>query len=103
MICWAETTLPSSRVRSEALSTYLFSRSFLGRRVIGTVSGGLGFVALALEGLVEGGASDAGVVAGAEGVTREGSVVLAPAGLLAAAAIRAARALASRLFFIRGT
>jgi hypothetical protein len=58
MICCAETTLPSSRVRSEALSTNLFSNVLLGRRVIGTVSSSfsLGFVPFAFEGLV-GGAS----------------------------------------------
>ena len=103
MICWADTTLPSSRVRSEALSTNLLSKLLLGRRVIGTVSGGLGFVAFVFEGLADGGVSDAGLVITAGGAVMEGSVELAPAGLLAAAAIRAARSLASRLFFMWGT
>src|SRR5580704_15951959 len=44
MICWAETTLPSSLVRSDALRTNLLSRALLGRSVIGTVSGSLALV-----------------------------------------------------------
>ena len=38
MICWAEITLPSSRVRSEAFRTNLLNSALLGRRVMGTVS-----------------------------------------------------------------
>lgn len=44
MICWAKTALPSSRVRSAALRTYLFKRALDGLRVIGTVSGSFGLV-----------------------------------------------------------
>src|SRR6185312_1371691 len=40
MICWAETTLPSSLVRSDAFSTNLFQRLLSGRRVIGIVCWG---------------------------------------------------------------
>jgi hypothetical protein len=47
MICWADITLPSSRVRSDALSTNLLNSALLGRRVMGTVSGSLGSSALA--------------------------------------------------------
>jgi len=99
MICCAETTLPSSRVRSEALSTNLFNKELVGRRVIGTVSGCCVLVAFAFE-RVTGGAV-CGVVAtvGVVGVAT-GGIEPAPAGLLAAAAIRAASSLASRLFFI---
>ncbi len=48
MICWADTTLPSSRVRSAALRTNLFNSSLLGRNVIGTVSDSLGFASFFL-------------------------------------------------------
>jgi hypothetical protein len=113
MICWAETTLPSSTVRSEALITNLFKSALLGRSVMGTVSGslGLGILAFGRAGAATGvaagafaaGAEDtkvgAGFAAGAGASTGAGAEFL-PAGWLAAAAMRAARSLESRFFFM---
>lgn len=103
MICWAETTLPSSRARSDALRTNLPSSTLLGRRVIGTVSGSLGLVFCALERV--GVDEAAGILAVGVEATKTGAsagVEFAPAGWLAAAAMRAANSLESRFFFIRG-
>ncbi len=114
MICWAEITLPSSRVRSDALRTNLLNRVLLGRRVMGTVSGSPGLVFLALDragaGAEAGSATDA-LMAGVEdtntgagtgtGAAAGAVAELLPAGLLAAAAMRAANSLESRFFFIR--
>src|ERR1700730_9947641 len=58
MICWADITLPSSRVRSEALKTNLLKSALLGRSVMGTVSGS---VALAFLGFGRAGTDAAGV------------------------------------------
>jgi len=44
MICWADITLPSSRVRWDALRTNLLNSALLGRRVTGIVSGSFGLV-----------------------------------------------------------
>ena len=105
MICWAETTLPSSSVRSDALITNLLSSALLGRRVMGTVSGSAGLVFFAFDGVGAGaaaGALAAGVEAtstGAGASTGLGAEPL-PAGWLAAAAIRAAKSLESRFFFM---
>jgi hypothetical protein len=112
MICWAETTLPSSTVRSDALITYLLSSALLGRRVIGTVSGSLGLDFLAFERVggamaVAAGALTAGVEATSTGADMGATVGagatagLLPAGWLAAAESRAAKSLESRFFFIR--
>jgi len=99
MICWADITLPSSRVRSDAFRTNLLKRALLGRSVIGTVSGSLGSVFFAFGRVgaagitcdLVGGAVDAKTGAGMEPV---------PAGWLAAAEMRAAKSLESRFFFI---
>src|ERR1700733_1037885 len=109
MICWADTTLPSSRVRSDALRTNLFKRALLGRRVMGTVSGSLVLAFLAFEragagaatGALAGGVEDTKTGADAGATTGSGAEVL-PAGWLAAAAIRAANSLESRFFFMQG-
>lgn len=112
MICWAETTLPSSRVRSDALMTNLLRIALLGRRVMGTVSGsaGLLFLAFARAGPGATTGDAAGVVtAGVEhtnvgaGLGADAGAALLPAGWLAAAAIRAASSLESRFFFMTGT
>ena len=63
MICWADITLPSSRVRSDALKTNLLSSALLGRRVMGTVSGSAGLVFLAFE---RAGAAAGALAAGVE-------------------------------------
>jgi len=99
MICWAETTLPSSRVRSDALRTNLFKRALVGRSVMGTVSGSLGF---ALVGFGRAGSDSASgsLVAGAGDTNIGAGAELVPAGCLAAAAIRAAKSLESRFFFM---
>jgi hypothetical protein len=100
MICWAEITLPSSRVRSEAFKTNLLKSALLGRRVIGTVSGS-GFIFLDFD---RSGAATCTLVSGVEdtntGAAAEGTD-LAPTGWLAAAASRAAKSLDSLFFFIR--
>jgi hypothetical protein len=103
MICWAETTLPSSRVRSDALRTYLFRRALVGLSVMGTVSGsfGLGLVFFGCES--EGANSEAGSFDGGVDDTNTGAgAELAPAGWRAASAIRAAKSLELRFFFMRG-
>jgi hypothetical protein len=99
MICWAETTLPSSRVRSDALRTNLFRRALVGRSVMGTVSGSLGLVFFAFE---RGGADSVtgSLAAGIEDTNTGAGAELAPAGWLAAAAIRAAKSLELRFFFM---
>jgi hypothetical protein len=108
MICWADTTLPSSTVRCEALITNLFKSALLGRSVIGTESGSAGLVLLSF------GRAGADAAAGAAGGvfaagvedTNTGAAVagmgadLLPAGWLAAAANLAAKSLESRFFFI---
>jgi hypothetical protein len=99
MICWADTTLPSSRVRSDALRTNLFKRALLGRSVMGTVSGSLGLVFFGLEREGVDSVADSLVVGAGDTNTGAGAA-LAPAGLLAAAAIRAAKSLESRFFFM---
>ena len=104
MICWADITLPSSRVRSDAFRTYLLNRALLGRRVIGTVSSsGLAFLGFeragAPTGTLASGVDDTNTGAG----TVAAGADLVPAGCLAAAAIRAANSLESRFFFIRGS
>jgi hypothetical protein len=94
MICWADTTLPSSRVRSAALRTNLFSRSLLGRKVIGTVSGSLGFAFLCLARVASGAGSLTDAFVGGAGDTGTGAgIAVAPAGWLAAAASLAAKSL----------
>lgn len=101
MICWADTTLPSSRVRSDALRTNLLRRVLLGRSVIGTVSGCLGVVFFGFE--FADASAVTGVSIGSAGDTKNGAgTEPVPAGWLAAAAIRAARSLESRFFFISG-
>jgi hypothetical protein len=99
MICWADTTLPSSRVRSDALRTNLFKRALVGRSVMGTVSGSLGF---AFFGFGRAGTNSAAgsLVAGAGDTNTGAGAELVPAGCLAAAAIRAAKSLESRFFFM---
>jgi hypothetical protein len=88
MISWAEITLPSSRVRSDALRTNVFKRARVGRSVIAFVSGPLGSAFLRFDRAVAGspvtGCGETKVGAGTE---------LRPAGWLAAAAIRAAKSL----------
>ena len=101
MICWAEITLPSSRVRSDAFRTNLLKSALLGRRVIGTVScSGLAFLGFeragAATGTLASGVDDTNTGAG----TAAAGADLVPAGWLAAAAIRAANSLESRFFFI---
>lgn len=106
MICWAEITLPSSRVRSAALRTNLFNRALLGRRVMGTVSGSAGLAFFAFE---RAGAAVGALVAGVEDTKTGGEIGAAagagaeglPAGWLAAAASRAANSLELRFFFIQ--
>ena len=112
MICWAETTLPSSRVRSAALLTYLVKSALLGRSVMGTVSGslalaffgfgraGAGAAACAADGVFAVGVEDTNTGAGA--AAGAGAEPL-PAGWLAAAAMRAAKSLESRFFFMSET
>src|ERR1700733_5964804 len=99
MICWADITLPSSRVRSDALRTNLFKRALLGRSVMGTVSGSLGVVFFALVRLGVDSATDP-LAAGVEDTNTGAGAELVPAGCLAAAAIRAANSLESRFFFM---
>jgi hypothetical protein len=107
MICWADTTLPSSRVRSDALITNLLKSALLGRSVMGTVSGS---GALAFFGFGRAGAgATGGALARGVGDTNTGAAAAAgagaeplPAGWLAAAAMRAAKSLESRFFFIQG-
>lgn len=101
MICWADITLPSSRVRSDALRTNLFKRALLGRSVMGTVSGSLGLVFFDLERVGADSATDS-LAAGIEDTNTGTGVELVPAGCLAAAAIRAANSLESRFFFMYG-
>ena len=115
MICWAETTLPSSTVRSEALITNLLSSALLGRSVMGTVSGSPVWsfwpsraLALAQQpaprlGAFAAGAEDTSVGAGfaaSTGARTGAGAELLPAGWLAAAAMRAASSLESRFFFM---
>jgi hypothetical protein len=99
MICWAEITLPSSRVRSAAFRTNLLNNALLGRRVIGTVSGS-GLIFLDFD---RSGAAGCTLASGAED-TKTGAAGagtdFAPTGWLAAAASRAARSLDSLFFFI---
>jgi hypothetical protein len=110
MICWADITLPSSRVRSAALLTYLLSSALLGRSVMGTVSDSAGLVFFALgragsdaaTGAWAEGAKDINTGAGAAARAGLGAERL-PAGWLAAAAIRAANSLESRFFFMTKT
>ena len=99
MICWADITLPSSRVRSDALRTNLFNRVLLGRSVMGTVSGSLGLIFFALERVGVDSATDPSF-AGVEDTNTGAGAELIPAGCLAAAAIRAANSLESRFFFM---
>jgi hypothetical protein len=99
MICWAEITLPSSRVRSDALRTNLFKRVLLGRSVMGTVSGSLGLIFFALE-RVGVDSVTAPLAAGVKDTNTGAGAELVPAGCLAAAAIRAANSLESRFFFM---
>jgi hypothetical protein len=82
------------------LSTNLFNQAFVGRRVIGTVSGCLGLVVFGFERATGGTISFVAATTGAEGATTSVVKTLVPAGLLAAAAIRAANSLATRLFFM---
>jgi len=99
MICCADTTLPSSRVRSDAFKTYLFRRALVGRSVIGTVSGSWRLAFFGFDGAASGagtGCAGAGCVEINVGAGKEPR----PAGWLAAAAIRAAKSLESRFFFI---
>ena len=99
MMCWADITLPSSRVRSDALRTNLLKRALLGRSVMGTVSGSFGFVFLGFE--RSGADAVAGILAfGAGEINTGAGTDPVPAGWLAAAAIRAANSLESRFFFI---
>src|ERR1700722_5894289 len=107
MICWADTTLPSSRVRSAALRTYLLNSALLGRSVMGTVSGSL---ALAFFGFGRARVGSAGALAAGDEATNTGASAgfcagaeLLPPGWLAAAAIRAANSLESRFFFMTKT
>jgi hypothetical protein len=103
MICWADITLPSSRVRSDALRTNLLNSALLGRRVIGTVSGslGLGFLAFERAGAAAAtGSLAAGVEDANTGADTGAGAELRPAGWLAAAEIRAAKSLESRFFFM---
>src|SRR5580658_9903449 len=106
MICWADTTLPSSRVRSAALRTYLLKSALLGRSVMGTVSGSLAltFFGFGRAGGGSAGASAAGVEATNTGTSADAGFCavaeLLPAGWLAAAAILAANSLESRFFFM---
>ncbi len=99
MICWADTTLPSSLVRSDALRTNLFKRVLLGRSVIGTVSGSFGLVFF---GWGDAGADSAtgSLVAGFGDTNAGAGTEVVPAGCLAAAAIRAAKLLESGFFFM---
>jgi hypothetical protein len=98
MICWAETTLPSSRVRSDSLRTNLFKSALEGRSVMGTVSGSIRLAFFGCEGAA---ASATDGLAGGCGETKVGAgKELLPAGWLAAAAIRAANSLESLFFFI---
>jgi hypothetical protein len=110
MICWADITLPSSRVRSDALRTNLLKSALLGRSVMGTVSssGALAFFGFARTGA---GAAGGALATGA-GETKTGAGTAAgagagaeslPAGWLAAAAMRAAKSLESRFFFMTET
>jgi hypothetical protein len=111
MICWAETTLPSSRVLSAALLTYLVNSALLGRSVMGTVSGSLalaffgfaragsGAAAGGAGGVFAAGVEDTNTGAGAAAGAGLGAEPL-PAGWLAAAAMRAAKSLESRFFFM---
>src|SRR5271168_2481789 len=99
MICWAETTLPSSRVRSDALRTNLLKRALVGRSVMGTVSGSLRLVFFGFDGAAS--VTGTGVATAGCGETNVGAgKELRPAGWLAAAAIRAANSLESLFFFI---
>ena len=99
MICWAETTLPSSRVRSAALRTNLLSKALLGRSVIGTVSvSGFAFFCFVRIGAAS--SLTGGLAAGAADTNTAAGTAPVPAGCLAAAAIRAAKSLESRFFFI---
>jgi hypothetical protein len=98
MICWADTTLPSSLVRSDALRTNLFKSALLGRRVMGTVSGSLGLVLFSLE--CVGADSGTDCLSGVGDTNTGVGAELVPAGCLAAAAILAAKSLESRFFFI---
>ncbi len=98
MISCAETTLPVSRVRSDAFNMYLFKRARFGRRLMGTVSTSAGFGFFRLRpferAFVGNGALGAGAIAIRAAVDR------IPAGWLAASVIRAANSSASRFFFI---
>jgi hypothetical protein len=99
MICWADITLPSSRVRSDALRTNLLRRALLGRSVMGTVSGSFGLVFFGFERSGAGAVTGVLIVAAGDTNTGAGTEPV-PAGWLAAAAIRAANSLESRFFFI---
>jgi hypothetical protein len=99
MICCAETTLPSSRVRSEALSTNLFQRVLSGLRVMGTVCGSLILAFFGFAGSTTK-AETAGFACGSEAVSMGAGTELIPAGCLAAAESRAARLLALGFFFM---
>jgi hypothetical protein len=79
MICWADITLPSSRVRSDALRTNLFKRALLGRSVMGTVSGSLGLIFFALERVGIDSATDP-LAAGVEDTNAGAGAELVPAG-----------------------
>jgi hypothetical protein len=79
MICWADITLPSSRVRSEALRTNLLKSALLGRSVMGTVSGSLGLVFLGFE-RVGAGAASGTLGAGVEDDSTGAGAEFVPAG-----------------------